>query len=73
MSKLSSILAIYALSASLYSQTRKDSNNRIDTDSLTGDKYSVIPKGCKVFDINGIEIIALNEKSAIRKYNNRHK
>lgn len=29
----------------------------------------IVPRGCKVYNINGVEIIALNEKSAIRKYN----
>ena len=28
----------------------------------------IIPKGCKVFNINGKEIVAMNEKSAQKKY-----
>lgn len=28
----------------------------------------IIPKGCQVFNINGKEIIAINEKSAQKKY-----
>ncbi|MFY8162438.1 MAG: hypothetical protein ACOVNU_13980 [Candidatus Kapaibacteriota bacterium] len=31
-------------------------------------KPKVIPKGCKVFIIEGKEIIAINEKSAKRKF-----
>ena len=31
-------------------------------------KAKVIPKGCKVFIIEGKEIIAINEKSAKRKF-----
>jgi hypothetical protein len=30
----------------------------------------IIPKGCKEYNIDGKKIIALNEKSAVRKYNN---
>ena len=30
----------------------------------------IIPKGCAVFTIEGVEIIATNEKNAIRKYKN---
>ena len=73
MSKISSILAMYALSVNLYSQMGRDSNDRVDAESISGDRHTIIPKGCKVYNINGIEIIALNEKSAIRKYNKRHK
>ena len=28
----------------------------------------IIPKGCKVFNIGGVEIVAINEKSAIKKH-----
>jgi len=28
----------------------------------------IIPKGCKVFNINGKEIVAISEKSAMKKY-----
>ena len=73
MSKLSSILAMYALSVNLYSQIDKKNNDKINTDIINGDKHIVISKGCKVYNINGIEIIALNEKSAIRKYNKINK
>ena len=31
-------------------------------------KERIIPKGCKVFLIEGVEIIAINEKSARKKY-----
>ena len=32
-------------------------------------KKKVIPKGCKEFDINGVMIVAMNYKSACKKYN----
>lgn len=33
-------------------------------------KPKVIPKGCSKFSFDGFECIAINEKSALRKYNN---
>lgn len=32
-------------------------------------KRKPIPKGCKVFEIEGVSIVELNEKSAIKKFN----
>lgn len=32
-------------------------------------KPKVIPKGCSKFSFDGFECIAINEKSALRKYN----
>jgi hypothetical protein len=29
----------------------------------------IIPKGCKVYNVEGKEIVAISEKSAIKKYN----
>jgi len=34
---------------------------------LTAHRHSGIPKGCKVFEIDGIRVMALNEKNARRK------
>lgn len=36
-------------------------------------KTKPIPKGCKVFEIEGVSIIALNEKSAMKKFNKLNK
>lgn len=36
-------------------------------------KKKPIPKGCKVFEIEGVSIVALNEKSAIKKFNKLNK
>jgi hypothetical protein len=33
-------------------------------------KKKIIPKGCAIFTIEGVEIIATNEKNALRKYKN---
>ena len=32
-----------------------------------------LKRGLKYFDVNGTKILALNEKNAIRKYNNQNK
>ena len=34
---------------------------------ITGERYRPIPKGCKVWEYEGIKILALNEKNAMRK------
>lgn len=36
---------------------------------ITGFKYAVIPKGCQVYEQDGVRIYALNEASAKRKFN----
>lgn len=43
-------------------------DKRIVSYSISGKKYANIPKGCKVFTINGVDIVSLNEKNALRKY-----
>lgn len=35
---------------------------------ITGFKYAVIPKGCQVYEEDGVRIYALNEASAKRKF-----
>ncbi len=67
---LSTMIAIAADSRyGLESQRNRLSLRPEDID-MTPPKR-VIPKGCKVFLIGGQEIIALNEKSAIKKYNRK--
>lgn len=34
---------------------------------ITGEKYKGMPKGCSVFEIDGIKVVALNRSNAIRK------
>jgi len=35
---------------------------------IHGHKYAVIPKGCQVYEQDGIKLYALNEASAKRKF-----
>lgn len=35
---------------------------------ITGFRYAVIPKGCQVYEEDGVRIYALNEASAKRKF-----
>lgn len=35
---------------------------------IHGFKYGVVPKGCQVYEQDGVKIIALNEASAKRKF-----
>ena len=68
MSKINSLLAMYGIAANLYQYAGKDSNERIDTKSIKGNKYKTIPKGCKEYNCNGFLIIAISQKSAWKKY-----
>jgi hypothetical protein len=36
--------------------------------SIHGFKYAVVPKGCQVYEEDGVRIYALNEASAKRKF-----
>lgn len=72
-----SILALASLLAGM--------DNSMDTMSMLGrnpitpedidvkPKKKPIPKGCKVFEIEGVSIVALNEKSAMKKFNKINK
>lgn len=40
------------------------------TDFMSKQAKTVIPKGCKLWNILGITVMALNEKNAIRKAKN---
>lgn len=35
---------------------------------IHGFKYAVIPKGCQVYEQDGVKIYALNEENAKRKF-----
>lgn len=50
-------------------------SSQISDETLKKGKYipvkpKAIPKGCSKFSFDGFECIAINEKSALRKYNN---
>lgn len=63
------ILATMMAMASQYDMPSEWGRNNLrpeDIDMTPPKK--IIPKGCQVFNINGKEIIAINEKSAQKKY-----
>ena len=35
---------------------------------IHGTRYAVIPKGCQVYEQDGVKIFALNEENAKRKF-----
>lgn len=75
-----SVLGIAAMLSSLDSMADYDptsnsrgSNTLKPEEINTKPKRKIIPKGCKKYIIDGFEIIAINEKSAIRKFNKINK
>jgi hypothetical protein len=51
--------------------TSKRGKNPLRPEDINLNTKKIIPKGCQVYNINGVEIIAINEKSAIKKYNKK--
>jgi len=49
----------------------KDDHETNQIPTSTGKKHKVIPRGCKEYEIDGMKIIAISEKSAIKKHNKR--
>jgi hypothetical protein len=70
---LASLLA--GMDSSMDTMSMRGRNTMTPEDIDVTPKKKPIPKGCKEFDIEGIKIIALNEKSAMKKFNklNKHK
>lgn len=68
MKSLSAMLAMMAMimKDDLPSERKRNKMRPEDIDMTPPKK--IIPKGCKVFNINGKEIVAMNEKSAQKKY-----
>ena len=65
-------MGIFAAMMAMISQDdlpseRKRNKMRPEDIDMTPPK-KIIPKGCQVFNINGKEIVAMNEKSAQKKY-----
>lgn len=71
MNKKSSVLALASMLAAMSNGdgSLMERNPLRPEDIDVTPKKCIIPKGCSVYNINGKEIIALNEKSAIRKAN----
>ena len=64
-SKILQVMAMYALAAT---SVGKDSPTRINSTKISGERYKIIPKGCKEYNCNGFLIIAISQKSAWKKY-----
>lgn len=68
MKSLSALAAIMAMSSQYDLPSERGKNNlRPENIDMTPPK-KVISKGCKIYNINGKEIVAINEKSAQKKY-----
>ena len=46
----------------------KTKNNLCPEDIDMTPPKKIIPRGCKVYNIDGKQIVAINEKSAVKKY-----
>lgn len=51
----------------------KAKNRLHPSDIKIGEVKKPVPKGCKIYTIEGVEIVASNEKNAIRKYHSQTK
>lgn len=58
---LQAILPLMMLSLGERSGQGRSSSN------VSAEKYRNIPKGCSIFNIDGIKVMALNYKNAVRK------
>ena len=56
---------------SVYEPTSKERKNPLKPEDIKLNTKRIIPKGCQVYNINGEEIVAISEKSAIKKYNKK--
>ena len=72
--KGASLLALFAAAIfNDFDSSPRGKNQLTPKDIKIGSREKLIPKGCKKFNINGVEIIASNEKNAIRKYQQKNK
>jgi hypothetical protein len=51
--------------------TSKRGTNPLKPEDIKLNTKQILPKGCQVYNINGVEIVAISEKSAIKKYNKK--
>ena len=68
MKSITTLAAIMAMSSQYDLPSERGRNNLRPEDIDMTPPKKIIPKGCKVFNINGKEIVAMNEKSARKKY-----
>lgn len=67
MKSMGILAAMMAMASQYDNHLERKINLRPEDIDMTPPK-KIIPKGCKVFNINGKEIVAMNEKSAQKKY-----
>jgi hypothetical protein len=51
--------------------TSKRGSNPLRPEDIKLNTKQILPKGCQVYNINGVDIVAISEKSAIKKYNKK--
>jgi len=73
MKSLSALATIMAMANQYDLPSERGRNNLRPEDIDMTPPKRIIPKGCQVYNINGVEIIAINEKSAIKKYKKTQK
>ena len=62
------MMAMMAMASQHDIPSERGKNNLRPEDIDMTPPKKIIPKGCQVFNINGKEIVAINEKSAQKKY-----
>jgi hypothetical protein len=62
-------LAIMAMMYDVELTSERGKNNLRPEDIDMTPPKKIIPKGCKVYNVEGKEIVAISEKSAMKKYN----
>ena len=74
--KAGSLLAMASMMGSIYDYPGSSTNekNPIRPEDIdVTPKKPVVQRGMKKFIIEGVEIYAINEKNAIKKFNKQHK
>lgn len=68
MKSMGILAAMMAMTSQYDLPSERGRNNLRPEDIDMTPPKKIIPKGCQVFNINGKEIVAINEKSAQKKY-----
>jgi hypothetical protein len=63
-----SLFAMASMFSTIYDYPSNDEKNPLRPQDINVTIKRVIPKGCKVYVIEGVEIVAINEQSAQKKY-----
>jgi hypothetical protein len=68
---LGMVAAMGGLDSPMYDPTSNRGTNPLRPEDIKLNTKRIIPKGCQVYNINGVEIVAISEKSAVKKYNKK--